>query len=125
MRCSARSRISRSSTWRPTSCPTTSTTPLQHVGPDKAAIQKWFDTWEGPIGWAIGDLTVEVGGEVAFAYGLGHMTGTKKGGDKADVWTRVTVGFVRRGGVWTITHQHNSVPFLMDGSFKAAVDSTP
>ena len=56
--------------------------PLQHVGPDKAALQKWFDTWDGPIGWAMGDLTVEVGGDVAFAYGLGHMTGTKKDGDE-------------------------------------------
>ena len=56
--------------------------PLQHVGPDKAALQKWFDTWDGPIGWAMGDLTVEVGGDVAFAYGLGHMTGTKTDGDE-------------------------------------------
>lgn len=99
--------------------------PLRHVGPDKAALQKWFDTWDGPIGFAMGDLTVEVGGDVAFAYGLGHMTGTKTDGTKADVWTRVTVGFVRRNGAWTITHQHNSVPFLMDGSFKAAVDLKP
>ena len=99
--------------------------PLQHVGPDKAALQKWFDTWDGPIGWAMGDLTVEVGGDVAFAYGLGHMTGTKTNGEKVDLWTRVTMGFVRRGADWKITHQHNSVPFLMDGSFKAAIDLKP
>src|ERR1044072_825445 len=67
-------------------------TPLQHVGPNKAALQKWFDTWDGPIGWAMGDLTVVVGGDVAFAYGLGHMTGTKTDGAEADVWTRATVG---------------------------------
>src|ERR1043165_2664681 len=99
--------------------------PLQHVGRNKGALQKWFDTWDGPIGWAMGDLTVEVGGDVAFAYGLGHMTGTKTDGAKADVWTRVTVGFVRRNGAGVITHQHNSVPFLMDGSFKAAIDLKP
>ena len=99
--------------------------PLQHIGRNKAALETWFATWDGPIGWAMGDLTVEVGGDVAFAYGLGHMTGTKTDGAKADVWTRVTVGFVRRNGTWMITHQHNSVPFLMDGSFKAAVDLKP
>ena len=50
--------------------------PLQHLGPDKGALQAWFDTWEGPIGWAMGDLAVEVGGDVAIARGLGHMMGT-------------------------------------------------
>jgi len=99
--------------------------PLQHLGPDKGALQAWFDTWEGPIGWAMGDLAVDVGGDIAIARGLGHMTGTKKNGDKVDLWTRVTIGFVRRGAEWKITHQHNSVPFLMDGSFKAAIDLKP
>jgi len=99
--------------------------PLQHLGPDKGALQAWFDTWEGPIGWAMGDLAVDVGGDIAIARGLGHMTGTKKNGDKVDLWTRVTIGFVRCGAEWKITHQHNSVPFLMDGSFKAAIDLKP
>ena len=81
-RCSARSRISRSSIWRDDVVSYDLDPPLQHLGPNKAALQAWFDTWEGPIGWAMGDLTVEVGGDVAFAYGLGHMTGTKKGGDE-------------------------------------------
>jgi PhnB protein len=99
--------------------------PLQHLGPDKGALQAWFDTWDGPIGWAMGDLAVDVGGDIAIARGLGHMTGTKTSGEKVDLWTRVTIGFVRRGAEWKITHQHNSVPFRMDGSFKAAVDLKP
>ena len=53
------------------------------------------------------------------------MTGIKKGGEKADVWVRVTVVLRRFGGTWKITHQHTSVPFQMDGSFKAAVDLKP
>ena len=73
----------------------------------------------------MGDLTLEVGGDIAFARGLGHMTGTKKDGAKVDLWARVTVGLNRRDGAWKITHQHTSVPFLMDGSFKAAVDLKP
>ena len=99
--------------------------PLQSVGTDKAAIQAWFDTWDGPIGWALGDLAVEVSGDIAFAHGLAHMMGTKKGGTQVDLWTRLTVCFGRSDGAWKITHQHTSVPFQMDGSFKAAVDSNP
>lgn len=99
--------------------------PLQHVGQNKAELQRWFDTWDGPIGWAMGDLSVEVGGDVAFAYGLGHMTGTKSDGYEVDLWVRCTVGFKRADGRWTVTHQHTSVPFEMDGTFKAAVDLRP
>lgn len=99
--------------------------PLQHIGPNKAAMENWFASWEGPIAWAMGDLTVEVGGDLALAYGLAHMTGTKKGGGKADLWHRVTVGLARRGGEWKVIHQHSSVPFLMDGSDKAALDLKP
>jgi uncharacterized protein YndB with AHSA1/START domain/ketosteroid isomerase-like protein len=99
--------------------------PLQYVGTNKAKRQEWFATWKGPIGWAMGDLTVEIGGDVAFAYGLGHMMGDKTSGEHVDLWTRCTAGLMRRGGTWVIVHQHNSVPFLMDGSFKAAIDLKP
>jgi uncharacterized protein YndB with AHSA1/START domain/ketosteroid isomerase-like protein len=99
--------------------------PLQHVGPNRDALQAWFDTWDGPIAWAMDDTVVEVDGDLAVARGLGHMTGTKKDGAKADVWVRVTVVLRRIGGAWKITHQHTSVPFHMDGSFKAAVDLKP
>jgi uncharacterized protein YndB with AHSA1/START domain/ketosteroid isomerase-like protein len=99
--------------------------PLQHRGIDRIGLQAWFDGWAGPVGWALGELTVDVGGDTAFAYGLGHMMGTKKDGEDVDLWTRLTVCFARRDGVWKIVHQHTSVPFMMDGSFKAAVDLTP
>jgi len=99
--------------------------PLQHVGANKAAVQAWFDTWNGPISWVVQDLHVETGGDVAYAHGLSHMTGTKTDGQKVDLWARTTLCFGRIGGVWKITHDHASVPFYMDGSFKAAVDLKP
>jgi uncharacterized protein YndB with AHSA1/START domain/ketosteroid isomerase-like protein len=99
--------------------------PLQHVGPGRDGMQEWFDTWDGPIAFAMADLTVEAAGDVAFAYGLGHMTGTKTDGAAVDLWMRCTAGLRRSGGAWKITHQHASVPFHMDGSFKAAVDLKP
>lgn len=99
--------------------------PLRFVGADKTQLQAWFDTWNGPIGWAMGELIVEVSGDLAVARGLGHMVGEKKGGENVDLWTRVTILFARRGAKWKITHQHTSVPFLMDGSFKAATHLKP
>jgi uncharacterized protein YndB with AHSA1/START domain/ketosteroid isomerase-like protein len=99
--------------------------PLEHVGPNKAAVQAWFDTWDGPISWVVQDLHVETGGDVAYAHGLSHMTGTKTDGHKVDLWARSTICFGRIGGTWKITHDHASVPFYMDGSFKAAVDLKP
>jgi PhnB protein len=53
------------------------------------------------------------------------MTGKKVGGETVDVWVRCTGGFRRDGDAWQIAHQHTSVPFYMDGSFKAAVDLKP
>jgi len=99
--------------------------PLEHVGPGRQSLQDWFDTWDGPIAFAMGDLAVETGGDIAFARGLGHLTGSKKDGEKVDVWMRVTVCLGRRDGNWKITHEHMSVPFHMDGSYRAAVDLRP
>jgi len=35
------------------------------------------------------------------------------------------ISFERRAGKWKIAHQHISVPFLMDGSLKAATHLKP
>jgi len=99
--------------------------PLRYIGVDRAQLQAWFDTWDGPVGWAMGELIVDISGDLAIARGLGHMMGERKGGEKTDLWTRVTICFARRGGRWKITHEHVSVPFMMDGSYKAAVHLKP
>jgi uncharacterized protein YndB with AHSA1/START domain/ketosteroid isomerase-like protein len=102
--------------------------PLQFTGPaarDQKTIQQWFDTWEGPITWSMHDLNIKVGGDLAHAHGLGHMTGTKVDGEQVDVWVRYTACFGKDDGAWRITHQHTSVPFYMDGSYRAAVDLKP
>ena len=88
-------------------------------------LQAWFDTWSGPIGYALSDLTLAAAGDVAFAHGLAHMTGTKTDGETPDLWFRITLGLRKRAATWKIVHVHESVPFLMDGSFKAAVDLKP
>ena len=38
---------------------------------------------------------------------------------------RATVGYRKTNGKWMITHEHVSLPFYMDGSYRAAVDLKP
>jgi ketosteroid isomerase-like protein len=92
---------------------------------DTKPIQTWMDSWSGPIQNDVRDLRIVVGGDVALAYGLRHMTGTKKGGEKVDLWFRATCGLRKEKGEWKIVHLHNSVPFYMDGSERAATDLVP
>ena len=88
-------------------------------------LEAWFATWRGPIGWSLRELEVAASGDVAFAHGLVHMTGTKTDGTEVDVWFRETVGLRALDGAWRIAHEHHSVPFYMDGSFRACVDLAP
>jgi ketosteroid isomerase-like protein len=102
--------------------------PLRYAGDDARdpeGIEGWFQTWDGPIGYDIGDPVIEVGGDVAFCHGLTHMTGTKTDGDRVDLWFRSTVGLRRTAAGWQITHAHDSTPFYMDGSGRAATDLEP
>ncbi|HEY4125160.1 MAG TPA: nuclear transport factor 2 family protein [Rhizomicrobium sp.] len=92
---------------------------------DTAGIEQWLDTWKGPIGWEARDLHIEIGGDIAFAHGLNRMSGTKRDGGTPVLWTRSTYCFRRENGEWKIVHNHNSVPFYMDGSFRAATDLKP
>jgi PhnB protein len=88
-------------------------------------LERWFETWKGGIGYEIRDLEVVAGDGVAFSHSLNRLSGTKVGGEKPDLWFRHTFGFRKIGGEWKIVHSHESVPFQMDGSFKAAVDLEP
>lgn len=96
---------------------------LVHVGHD--GLSAWFSTWQGPIGYDIRDLSVTVGKNVAFSHSLNRLHGTKTDGVKSALWFRHTLCFQKIGGEWKIAHEHESVPFYMDGSYKAAVDLKP
>jgi ketosteroid isomerase-like protein len=71
------------------------------------------------------DLDVTVAGDLAFAHGLLHLTGSRTSGEQTDVWVRQTFCLRRVNGAWRIVHEHASVPFYMDGSYRAAVDLKP
>ena len=95
------------------------------VARDPGGMQAWFDTWDGPIGYETRDLEVTAGDRVAFAHALVNLTGRKTDGYVADLWFRLTLGLTRGPRGWKIAHEHDSTPFYMDGSFRAAVDLRP
>ena len=102
--------------------------PLRYTGDevrDPAGLEGWFRTWDGPIGYDIGEPVIEAGDDVAFCHGLTHMTGTKADGERVDLWFRSTVGLRRTAAGWRVTHEHDSTPFYMDGSGLAATDLRP
>ena len=98
--------------------------PLKSVG-GKEGLAGWFATWDGPIGTELKDLKITAGDAVGFASCLAHMTGCKTDGEVVDLWHRMTFGLRRVRGAWKIVHEHSSVPFYMDGGFRAAVDLKP
>jgi uncharacterized protein (TIGR02246 family) len=77
-------------------------------------FEAWFASVEGPIDYEIGDLRIVTSGEVAFCHSLNHVSSTKKAGEKADYWVRVTSGFQKLDGQWLIAHEHVSVPIHME-----------
>lgn len=95
--------------------------PLVYTGAearDAQALRAWFASHPGgPIDYQVRDLTVAVGGDVAFCHSLNQLGGA--------LWFRSTLGLRKLDGEWLITHEHNSTPFYMDGSDKAALDLQP
>lgn len=100
-------------------------TPLQATVPLKEDLENWFATWRGPIGYEIRNLQITASDDVAFCHSLSRYSGTKTDGEEPDVWFRDTLCFRKLNGRWLITHAHESVPFYMDGSYKAAIDLKP
>jgi uncharacterized protein (TIGR02246 family) len=101
--------------------------PLQCAGADalERSLAAWFSTFRGPVGYDVRDLTITTDSDVAFCRSLNRISGTRTDGEKTDVWVRATVGLRRIDGRWQVTHEHSSVPFYMDGSYRAAVDLKP
>lgn len=88
-----------------------------------AALADWIASFAAPPRLAHREPTVHVDGDVAFVHTLTTLSGTK--GGEFTLWFRSTFGLRRTEGRWLIVHQHESVPFHMDGSFRAAVELQP
>jgi ketosteroid isomerase-like protein len=93
---------------------------------DPGRTRAWFAGWPDDLAYDVRDLTVVVGGDVAFARGLVRLSGTSRGAtEPIALWFRTTLCLQRVAGVWSISHEHDSTPFYMDGSLRAAVDLQP
>ena len=99
--------------------------PLQHRRDAvRRGLEEWFPTFVGPIGYEVREIAVTIGGGVAFSTSLNRLTGKRSNGESTDVWFRATVCFRKIGDDWMVVHEHTSVPFHMDGSYRAAWDAT-
>ena len=101
--------------------------PLERAGADalRKSLEAWFPTFRGPVGYEIRDLCIAAGDDVAFCRSLNRISGARTDGEETNVWVRATVGLRKIDGRWRIVHAHESVPFYMDGSYRAAVDLEP
>jgi uncharacterized protein (TIGR02246 family) len=95
--------------------------PLGHRGMSRESVANWLAGWDGPIQIDARDVNLTVDGDLAFISALNRMRG-RQGGQVQDMWYRTTMCLRRTSGRWHIVHEHSSVPFYMDGSYRAAVD---
>src|SRR5262249_32811446 len=101
--------------------------PLQYRGADtrRKNWEAWCSTFRGPIVYEIRELCLAAGGDVDSGHRFNRSNGSRTDDEKTDVWVRVTFCCRKIDGKWKIVHEHQSVPFYMDGSYRAAVDLTP
>jgi len=100
--------------------------PLQHVGIE-AKLANWarvFEVFE-TVDYDLRDLTLTIGGDVAFGYAFGRLSGTMRNGVAAPgMWVRATYGLRKIDSTWRIAHDQVSVPFdILSG--KGVVDLEP
>ena len=99
--------------------------PLLSRGFDVAKAQAWLDGWDGPVEIELRELAIEADGDLGLCHGLQYVRARTREGEEAAWWSRITLALARTGDSWLITHEHNSVPFYMDGSYRAAIDLDP
>ncbi|MBC7880983.1 MAG: nuclear transport factor 2 family protein [Anaerolineae bacterium] len=87
--------------------------PLQYIGADtvRERAEKWFSAYQSSIGYEIRDLSITISETVAFCHYLYRVSGTLTDGGKVEMWVRATVCLCKIDGMWTIVHEHQSVPF--------------
>ncbi|HEX9769031.1 MAG TPA: SgcJ/EcaC family oxidoreductase [Kiloniellales bacterium] len=98
--------------------------PLVRHGLNRDEIAAWLASWDGPIVIEARDVGLTIEGDLAFSTALNRMRG-RQGGEDVDLWFRSTLCLKKADGRWRIVHDHASVPFHMDGSYRAAIDLRP
>ena len=83
---------------------------VQSAGDYRKNFERWFASMQGPIDYEMNDLRVSVSESHAFCHFLGHVQGTRAGGEKADYSVRVTTCLQKANGQWLVGHEHVSMP---------------
>ena len=76
-------------------------------------FERWFASMIGPIDYEMSELRVSMSESHAFCHCVSHVRGTRKDGDRADYWVRVTTCFQKANGQWLVGHEHVSMPATM------------
>jgi uncharacterized protein (TIGR02246 family) len=100
--------------------------PLQYKGWDayRADYETFFGQYDGPIRFEFRDLAIAADEMLGYSHELQRVSGTLKGGHKAEFWLRVTQVYRKIDGQWHVVHEHVSVPTNLETG-KAALDLTP
>jgi ketosteroid isomerase-like protein len=100
---------------------------LQDVGA-AAKLNNWieaFTFFQRPLGVEVRDITLTIGGDVAFAKSFNRLSGTLRNGTRSSgFWVRATYCFRKIDGNWLIVHDHASAP-MDPGSGKALLNLEP
>jgi ketosteroid isomerase-like protein len=89
--------------------------PLAVRGADtyRQNFMRWFESFEGPLGFELKDLRIVAGDGAAFCHYLSLVTGARPGGRTSGYWVRGTTCFERRDDEWLVAHEHISMPASM------------
>ena len=98
--------------------------PRQYTGWDayKKDFEDFLASSPGPAEMLITDVSVTVGGDVAYGHSIQHPILTDKNGKKTESTVRVTDGYRKINGQWLISHEHVSYPVDMT-TMKPDLDS--
>ncbi|WP_409184439.1 YybH family protein [Amycolatopsis sp. VS8301801F10] len=100
--------------------------PLRSTGASAESVAQWLSTFDGPVSYTYHDEEITVSGELAVVAALAKLTATPRGlSEPFTLWFRTTLALRHKENGWLVEHEHNSTPFHMDGSFRAAVDLQP
>jgi ketosteroid isomerase-like protein len=65
-------------------------------------LRRWFDGLDGRIDYVVHDLTVSVGGDLAFCHGIASFGARRGGRRRSAVRLETTLGLRRANGVWLV-----------------------
>jgi ketosteroid isomerase-like protein len=85
-------------------------------------LENWYPGFQGAMGFEITEPTIVASDDIAYCHFMKQLSAATAEGESFSFWYRVTLGLRRIDGDWKIVHEHESVPFHMDGSFLAATE---